>query len=127
MTMKKKPASTIQFEERLAQLEANQAAIMACLGQIAQVIGQLEFRLNSSGPLPWPDPKVASVPTPLPTDDGADLVDIVWDAFAFNADAYAFWHNPHPALGGKSPKDLAQDPTARIIVLQLIAEILAGK
>ncbi len=114
------------IEMRLAKLESNQAAILACLKTIAGQIEQLSAKIAGSTFGNDPPEISGQIEDPLIGDD-EPLIDVVWDAFAFNADAYAFWHTPHPALGNKAPKAVAQDKKAQVIIRQLIAQIRAER
>jgi hypothetical protein len=118
------PASsslTHDVMDRIAALERNQRVILSSLTEIAAVLSRLEASLGAADHA-GSEVTQATSGDDLP-DDGTPLIDVVWDTFEFNADAYAFWHTPHDALGGKSPKSAAGDPGAEAIIRRLIAKI----
>jgi hypothetical protein len=132
MTSKSKTPDTVSqdFAARLAVVEKNQAAILDCLASMSAALQKLADDVASALPTgsairPVKVPKKAAAI--VEADSGPPLIDVVWDAFEFNADAYAFWHYPHAALSGKSPKEVASDPASAAIIRDLIAEIRGTK
>jgi hypothetical protein len=102
---------------RIEQLEANQARILTTLSAIHAALGQL-ISLGDQAPEPPSTAPVASVPDEL--DQGA-LIDLVWDSFDMNADAYGFWHSAHPELKDRAPFEIAGTREGDLAIRKLLA------
>lgn len=102
---------------RIEQLEANQARILSALSAIHTALDQL---IPSIGLGPQP-PKAALVEMAADNLDQGALIDLVWDSFDMNADAYGFWHSPHDELGGRAPVEIASNPDGDKAIRKLLA------
>ncbi len=104
---------------RIEQLEVNQARILATLSAIHAALGQL-FPLVEQGAAP---PAASAVPAGPDEINQIPLIDLVWDSFDMNADAYGFWHSAHPDLNDQAPFEIAGTPEGDLAIRQLLAAI----
>jgi len=109
------PSQDDDIKARLARIERRQEALAAGLGQVSAVLKALAEMMMTT--------PAAPVEASEGPDDLESLVDDVWARFAFNADAYAFWHNPHPDLDGRAPKEVARDRPGREAVRAVIRRL----
>lgn len=112
------------LEARVADLEADRAALRDLVVAMGGVLDRArpdeaaEDARAAPGPVPQDEADDAA--------DPADLVDAVWDAFAFNADAYAFWHGERADLGGMAPAEAARTKRGAAKVRALLARLGDG-
>ena len=104
---------------RIERLEAGQARILATLSAIHAALDQLLPLVDQPGL-----PPIASDVPPAPENlDQGPLIDLVWDSFDMNADAYGFWHSAHPELNDRAPFEIAGTPEGDLAIRQLLAAI----
>ena len=104
---------------RIEQLEANQARILTTLVAIHAALDQVI-------PLVDPSPDAPMTAPAAPSRDGLDqsaLIDLVWDSFDMNADAYGFWHSARPELNGRAPFEIAGTRDGDLAIRKLLAAI----
>jgi len=104
---------------RIERLEAGQARILVTLSAIHTALGQLLELVDQTG-LP---PNASDVPPPLEELDQGPLIDLVWDSFDMNADAYGFWHSAHPDLNNRAPFEIAGTAEGDLAIRQLLATV----
>jgi hypothetical protein len=109
---------------RIKQLEANQARILTTLSAIHAALDQL-IPLVDQAPAPPQTASISSLPVPTGLNEGDQgaLIDLVWDKFDMNADAYGFWHSAHAELNGRAPFEIAGTPEGDLAIRQLLDAI----